>query len=85
MRTGQIQNQDISMETSSRPMVDASQHGMETSIERQAIVGNTGSRAAKMRSVNVPYERNIVTASFNAGSRQAANYTILKPQKAQML
>ena len=34
MRTGQIQNQDMSMETSSQPMVDASQHGMETSIER---------------------------------------------------
>lgn len=73
------------METSSQPMVDTSQHGMETSTERRAVVGNASSRAAKMRSVNVPCERNIVTASFNAGSRQAANYTILKPQKAQML
>ena len=85
MRTGQIQNQDVSLDTSSQPMVDASQHGMETSLERQAVAGNTGARAAKMRSVNVPYERNIVTASFNASSRQVANYTILKPQKAQML
>lgn len=67
---------------SSQPMIDVSQHGVQTSRERQGVVGNIGFRAVKMRSVNVPCERNIVTASFNSGSRKAANYTILKPQKA---